>query len=422
MPRIKDITMPSKKFKKKQYRPWDILDVLTFENGNQISNNQLVTNKESISNQLDTNKEPEKESISNQLDIKKTGLATNKESISNHISNRNKISISNQLDIKTPKLEETLTSIKRLYGLQRKILFYVVNHCCMRGQLSSGEITNESLRLLAKTNANTIKTAVQRLISKGLLKREFGKRGVGGFCSFIINESVRNAVLEEKKRLIISNQLDTVLVTDISNQLDTNRESHKEPNTSSSSSNIYIKTTTTGEPEIEQNLANQEEWKKIDINPLVEIGFSKAHLLQIAKQNLIEPTVVQESIYAFSFDLKNNGKAKLLKKSPIDFFMGILRNGSVYAPPSNYKPPKEIALEAFIQKQNHIQELEEKAIKLGFENWVSKITPDEKNTIVPEETRKTGISALINQTLRTHFRENIWPTIRKEIMQVPLDS
>lgn len=152
------------------------------------------------------------------------------------------------------------------------------------------------------------------------------------------------------------------------------------------------------------------------MSPLSEIGFSHTHLLQIAKQNILAPHVVQESVYAFAFDLEKNGKAKVLKKNPLDFFMGILRNGSVYAPPSNYKSPKEIALESFVNKQNQIQELEKKAMNLGFENWLTKLSMEEKNQIVSEDTRKKGFTTLINQELRSYFKGNIWSNMREEII------
>ena len=211
------------------------------------------------------------------------------------------------------------------------------------------------------------------------------------------------------------------LVTDISNQLDINRGSHKEPDVFSSSSDL-IKTTTTDEPNFEKNLNNFEEWKKVDLSPLTEIGFSQTHLFQMAKQNLITPEVVQESIHAFAFDLTKNDKAKSLKKTPLDFFIGILRNGSPYTPPPNYKSPKEIALEAFIEKQNYIKKLEEEAMNSAFQNGVSKLTPDEKNRIIPEETKKMGYPALIKQALITHFKENVWPSMKDEMMLQKIDE
>jgi hypothetical protein len=304
-----------------------------------------------------------------------------------------------------------------LVGLQRKIAFFIYEASRTSINGITKPISLQHISDRCKTTEISAKKTIQRLEKNGLILRIEFKAGRGGWTRYSLPENILQEIIRyETEDKLRTNRGQT------EDKLETELETQSRTSPSSSSSNIYIKTTTTSEPEIEQNFDNLEEWKKLDFEPLVEIGFSQTHLLQIAKQNLLDPTAVQESIYAFAFDLQNNGKSKLLKKSPIDFFMGILRNGSVYAPPSNYKSPKEIALEVFIEKQNHIQELEEKAVKLGFENWILKVSSEEKNSIVPEETRKTGISALVNQTLRTHFKENIWPTMRKEIMQVPLDT
>ena len=99
-----------------------------------------------------------------------------------------------------------------------------------------------------------------------------------------------------------------------------------------------------------QKIDLSEDWLNIDIEPLKDIGFTKTHLEQIASQKLLLPEIVQNSIYAFSFDLVENNKAKELKGQPINFFMGILRKGNPYASPANYESPKDKAISGTGQK------------------------------------------------------------------------
>ncbi len=52
-------------------------------------------------------------------------------------------------------------------------------------------------------------------------------------------------------------------------------------------------------------------------------------------------------------------------------------------------------------------------MNIAFQNWVSKLTPDEKNRIIPEETKKMGLLGLMNQAIRAYFKENVWPIIER---------
>ena len=297
-----------------------------------------------------------------------------------------------------------------LVGLQRKLIIYIYKECKNSRSKITEAITLEHISYSLKCSNGCAKTTLQRLESKGCIIRKEFKIGRGGWSKYELPEEIyREVIISETDNKPITNR------QQIDNKLATKPATESTTSLLSSSSNL-IKTTTTNESNFEQNLNNFEKWKKVDLSPLTEIGFLQTHLFQIAKQNLIAPEVVQESIHAFAFDLTKNDKAKSLKKMPLDFFMGILRNGDLYSPPPNYKSPKELALEAFIEKQNHIKKLEEEAMNIAFQNWVSKLTPDEKNRIIPEETKKMGVSGLMNQAIRSHFKENVWSSIREEIM------
>jgi predicted transcriptional regulator len=423
MPRISDTKeIPSKTFKKKAYRPWNLMD----ENGTNVTNDEIKPLiSKPISNQLKIKKQPNK----NQTDIKKESILaykvtnikpaiTPKESNDNQISNQIAPKISNQLVSQLvtngAPVELTLDSVRRLYGHQRNILFYIVEHCSLRGQLTSGPITNESLRFLTKTDADTIKTAVQRLVKKGFITRIEGKRGKGGFATFSITESVRNAVKEEQRQLSISNQLLTSLVTSPPAYMVTNWSSTKEPISPSSGSsfNNLNNTTTT-------DSANLFEWENLDIDPLREFGFSKNHLMQIANDCRLSPTIVQDSIYAFSFDLQHNNKKDSLRTNPINYFMGILRSGKPYIPPSNYESPQDNAMRLYLESKKQSEQkraaMEKEMLDLAFLDWEKQLSEVEKQDLLPEDIRYGRIQAAKTAYLRTYFSKEIWPEKRKEI-------
>ena len=250
------------------------------------------------------------------------------------------------------------------------------------------KITTQEIVENFLTSPDIAKTAIKRLIKKGLIKRKIGVKGWHGFMIF----SIENKTLNLTKNLEILN--------------------------SSSSSNIYNKTTTTDTDESKQHPL-YPNWQSLDIEPLVSIGFTVAHLSQIASQNKLQPQLVQDSIYAFAFDLQKNNKAKSIKGDPINFFMGILRNARVYTFPSNYESPQDQALREMLEekkKQNQKKEaMLNELTDIEFLEWKRSLEKNEVDKIVPEETRQLRIKSAVTSCLKTYFRQKIlFPRLEKE--------
>src|SRR5438309_1730772 len=93
-----------------------------------------------------------------------------------------------------------------------------------------------------------------------------------------------------------------------------------------------------------------------------EIRFGRHQVAQIAREGKFSPDELQDSIYAFAFDLSENGKAKTITGVPLNYFMGILRRGP-YAAPSNYESPevrqKRLYLESKEKQRKKQQEMDE---------------------------------------------------------------
>ena len=301
-------------------------------------------------------------------------------------------------------------------GLQRKILFYIVEDCIFRGRLTSGFISSEVLREVTKTTTKTIKTATQRLINKGLIKREKGQRGRGGFCSFIITENVKDSVLKEKRNSSISNQLVSELVTTISNQLVTNREAHREPNPSSSSSsyinNLNINKTTITADDKKNFLP--EEWLKIDTTPLEHIHFSKTQLRQLVDKNL--PEIVQESINLFAYEILQEPEKYT---QPLNVLMGVLRQGNAWASPKGYEAPKDKAQREYFERKKAENEKRNQFVSelmdLEFLDWQSRLSDQDLEYILPEDVRASRLTAAKTSVLKNYFKDHVLiPRLKNE--------
>jgi predicted transcriptional regulator len=392
MPRIDDIVQVAKKpFKKKAYRPWNLLDdfittqkVNNDEMSNKVAENSqpvIVTTQKIDAHVKKTNKE--KVSIGKQLDTDLDNKrVTNDETFSYPKDNKYKTdirvekTISKQLDSRlvnalvnnfenpSAKKRGVSEEISRLTGHQKKILFFVVEDCASQGLLTTGQITNETLRILLNTDQNTVKTSVHRLISKGLIKREEGKRGNGGFTCYTISEAVRNIVIQAKQKHILSNQLDNELVN--------NKVSDKITNLSSSSGLKDLKTTTT---EIMCGAAISPEWEDVDLSELHKRGvqFGKSQLVSLWSFLKSHSAFdFQESVDGFVYDIDN--KNIQARKGYLNFFIGTIRHGQLYVS-SHYVSPErkkmnemiELAKKREQEKELYLAALEDEK----FNQWLS---------------------------------------------------
>lgn len=208
----------------------------------------------------------------------------------------------------------------------------------------------------------------------------------------------------------------------------TQPEPQPEPHIPSSSRSIYKTTTTEVVPIVDQSHRNLlVEWQDVDIEPLSSIGFTKNHLFQIASQNKLTFNLVQDSIYAFAFDLQENNKTKTIKGDPINYFMGILRNGRVYTFPSNYESPQDKAMRLYTEQIRIADQkrklLEKEAIDLVFDDWFVKLTDAQKIEFLPKmfrhntDSTKLEKNKMLKASARSHFEAEIWPDKKQEIIK-----
>ena len=413
MPRIDNISPPSpshkRPFKKKSYRPWNLLDD-DFNVEKKQTEHNLDTNQAQTEHNTNTiwtqNSQEEHKANTNQLQM-------------GHKSNTELDTKSEIHQTQTGHKQDTKSNFLTLVGLQKKIILFLYDNC---KKIRSKETEPLSLEYLANQLnicLGSVKTTIRRLQVKNLIKRIDFKNGRGGWSRYEVPNELFSEIM----------QLETEHKINIS-RIQTKYKTDTEVNTNFlSSSGNYIHKTTTTEDTQNTNQTQPKlpvEWQNIDIEPLSPIGFLKTHLSQIASQNKLSPEIVQDSIYAFAFDLQENNKAKSIKGDPINFFMGILRKVGPYVTPSNYESPQDKSMRLYLENKLAIEQrrakAEKEAINLAFNDWFSELTDEQKIEFLPEMLRhntnseKLGKSKILESSARNHFEAVIWPEIKEKIL------
>jgi len=378
-----------KKFKKSSYRPWNYMEEIQKEEKQQeedTSASQIVAENISSSEPVSFKKA--------EVNLEKEINIPEPKQVEIH-SPEITVSKIEKVFVESPKLQtySPLYIILRLSGHQKKIFNFILERCVARGLLSTGIVTSETLTSITNTSLTMVNTSIQRLVEKGIIQRENGKRGRGGFYCFGISQDVKDAAVEYRR------------ITNLDNM-----ESFKIPDTQTSKmeiSNFDVKKVTSGLP---------PEWDELEIDSLAHIGFSKGHIQQLFKHGDIDIISVQDSINYFAYDLKYNNKAaSITKASPIAYFMGILKRAGIYTAPENYESPKDKALRELIEHKKNEKEKRDSMMKelinLAFDDWQSKLTQEDKDAFIPAEIKKSKLSAAKQASLKTYFTEKVWPTL-----------
>ena len=412
-------------FQRKKLRPWD--DPVNFIPSSKVFENESLISKpigNQIVNPLVNNKETISKPISNQIEDQKSSLVNNKETISKRISKPIGNQFFNNFSNKTalPKInyEDKTKVIKQLCGLQKKALFYIVEECRLNGTLNTMPVTNESLRELLKTDVNSVKTTIHRLVKKGLISRQEGKKGNGGYSIFSISETVRSIIFEIARHLELHNKLSS-FSNSYPNQ-ENSFISKQLVNPLVINSNVcssYINTTNI--PEI---------FQQIDYSPLKDFGFDESHIIQIYREYTKNPEIaltteiIQNSINALAFDLKHNDVAGSFKNSPTVVLTALLKKGQPYSSKTPHKvlSPREEAMQEYItaqEKRHHkIQELENKTKEFKLQEWLKSLSEKELATFAPKDCCPEGMPEKVYQTSRRkkaltaakeYFITMLWP-------------
>jgi len=318
-----------------------------------------------------------------------------------------------------------LDNLDTATGKEEKLLFYLFENCRNNGSLVTKKLSSEKLQSLLMVNATRLRNIIYRLSTKGLITVDTIKNGMNAWRIFRFSEEVfQKLVIEEKVRKEFADEEQFSTKTLNERNYSNNKEHDKtinkplayalaEPlaNAPSSSSVLNITTTT-------------EETENFDIEPLAHIGFTNQHLNQIIKHGKIETSFIQQSIYAFAYDLET-GNAKKITTSPLNFFMGILKRGNIYTPLSkDYIDPQEKARKIFLEKIKQQKEekraVEKELLTQSYREWFRNLTDEEKKTFVMKiipENQKTRWFQYQHDYLEKYFKDHIWPENREGVYQ-----
>ena len=321
-------------------------------------------------------------------------------------------------------------SFSSLTGIQRQLTLYIYEVCKQTREVITPPLTLEFLSKVCIAKRLSIKKSLQRLEEKAVVARKEFKNGRGGWSRYSLSQITFQEILHCEAKGLLGIHLPHNNIQSDTNRRQTEDKLESEVRTkaetsplSSSSVNI-IKTTTTDLIARESPVRMSDEWQTIDFSVLSDIGFSESHLAQLCKSGVLEPSVVQDSIYHFAFDLKHNGKKTGIKGDILNFFMGIVSKRA-YTAPANYINPDVESLNSYLKtkekEQKQREELESKLQEIEFKAWYEKLSTDEINALTPENIKEgSGIpkqarQTLQNNNLKRHFKENMWPEIRRQL-------
>ncbi len=282
---------------------------------------------------------------------------------------------------------EHKNAYSELVGLQRNLALYFFEMSKFSTERFTPKITIDHINENTKMTKGSIKTTLARLKQKRVVSLVKYKDGRGGWGIYRLSDEIFNEILKSSDSKWNTNGAQT--------EHKWYTKGYTQPDTSSpSSSSININTTT-------------EEPQSIDLRPLESINFSKHHLKQIRDQKILSDDEIQKSIEAFSFDLTNNHLGKV--RSPLNFFMKILKNGTPYVS-DHYQDPEELLLKEKLERARKEkidkEKRNEEYLDLKFNEWLEKQEQNELKGLVPIIGEYMGQFHRAN--LKEYFRQEVF--------------
>lgn len=288
------------------------------------------------------------------------------------------------IELNQPSAKEATDGVRLLLGHNKKIMSFFFSECIKNKAKYTALLNNLYISQSTGIKIGSIRNTINRLIKKGFLQKTSSKKGGAGAPSkYSIPIDIYEHIESELNRHVIQNTAHQ----DLKN-------------------NTYITT------ELDNN------WASIQFDGMKKYEFSSNHIQQLAKLKKITPDGLQQSIDYFVFDLEENNKAKDIEKSPVAFFMGIIRRQGMYTAPKNYESPKDRALR-FKLKQEKIQlekreKMEADLIDVEFKKWETTINSDEKLALMPKSVKNSQFDGERTGFIHNYFKEKIWPSIVEE--------
>lgn len=261
-----------------------------------------------------------------------------------------------------------------LVGNEKLFLDFIFNLCKKNASLETPNLSLEYITFELKLSSKQLaKNIIYRVCQKQVVIKISSKTGRGGWSKFALPNEVYNK-----------------LYCEIDSKNTSKRIAKRIANKPSSSINIYTKnkTTTTlrSVDSIETPGDSVKAWQEIDFSLLTKIGFKDIHISQLLTKGDLTPEEVQESIYAFAYDIEHNPSLLRIKTTPLNLFLGILKRGCPYFPSKEYDSVIKRQYDKH-QKERERRKLQDEQIvdqhrNQTFADWVEKLSLKEKSEIL----------------------------------------
>lgn len=96
-------------------------------------------------------------------------------------------------------LQELNILVKKTRGLQKNVLYYIVDRCRGSGSFDSGPIDLTDISSKYNSPVDLVRTAIKRLLAKNLIMKGKGKTGPTGYSIFYVASEVKEIILNIQK-------------------------------------------------------------------------------------------------------------------------------------------------------------------------------------------------------------------------------
>ena len=336
-------------------------------------------------------------------------LANRHETVSEPIANRNKtvskpIANRNETVSKTVSKKSAEALFFSLSEMEKKLIKFIHSKCQDNVSSQSLPISTQEIKQEINKPSAHIRNIIHRLIKKEALTIVYGSGGgANAYRVFKLDKELCK-YLQNIQYTVSKTVSKTVSNDDVV-----------------SSSNINTNTTL------------PEEWNTLNIECLKNHGFNESHIIQIYRAYKKDPDIalpiemIQESLYALSYDLECNADKLNIKKSPVLMITNMLKNGNPYSSitPESYLNPRELAIKRYQEskklREAKLKQIEEDMFNSELEDWLNALDNSDRvkilsNADIPNNLRPNMKRRLESGHLKTHFEENVWSEIKQSVM------
>ena len=305
--------------------------------------------------------------------------------------------------------------VDKAVGKEKKLLLFVFKKCQSAGSLETEQITTEELTEYLQIEASHLRNLIHRISKKALLEVSASKKGKFVWRKFKLSKDVfQQLILDEGINIALADREQSVsrpLAVPLATP------------PSSSSYNIY-KTTTDLDPSEGSKNDRHRFWESIseDLKSLQSEGvdLTHNHISQLLSIPDIKEKNIEIALNAYLYDIRKHNKLETIK-TPIEWFMKIMRTAGFYGLPSGYKTKEILYHEQLERLEKQEKLLEEKTKERNFIEWYETLSSDEKSSLIENNISNENKAVLSNKlstenviektkiaVLKTYYKENIY--------------